>query len=285
MFKLSILNVLDVLERSYMHDYIPGQGGEIMFMGIRGMKPVEQTSFSGVFQCDYAEPDGVHYNCTILQILKKQGTLVLKPFIATTLPGDPVTESMKGKGGVARLLPGAYKYKRGLHKGHEAWVQDSEVALLRDVDADEKFEFDSDKLDIGYFGINIHAGGPGSIGQWSAGCQVIRGYAGDKNNEYLSWQSPEWSYFHNVGYSAINSYVNYVLVPADWFESLPWFLTIGSRGSAVKRLQLLLKLPKPDGQFGMVTLRALLKYQAAMNGPKNATGIVRVLNETGTFLI
>jgi hypothetical protein len=68
--------------------------------------------------------------------------------------------------GVAVLLPGVWRYKKGKHKitsptGYPAFVQAAVVTVARDQSG----------LDTGWFGINIHRGGANTTS--SLGCQTI----------------------------------------------------------------------------------------------------------------
>lgn len=91
--------------------------------------------------------------------------------------------------GVAILYPGQYRgaYKIGLHGSskYEALVQSAPLKVYRDTDLDSLLDFDPSTVQTGNFGINIHASSTtpytgtdsdktsGSIGAYSAGCQVF----------------------------------------------------------------------------------------------------------------
>ena len=67
----------------------------------------------------------------------------------------------------AVLKPGVWKYKLGLHglrrrNPYRALVQAAPVTVVRD-----------DKEETGWFGINVHRGGPATRGPGSEGCSVL----------------------------------------------------------------------------------------------------------------
>jgi lysozyme len=70
--------------------------------------------------------------------------------------------------GYASLKPGVWRYKLGLHgvrrgNPYKALVQAGPVTVLRDGGDEE----------TGYFGINVHRGGPVTRGPGSEGCTVL----------------------------------------------------------------------------------------------------------------
>ena len=97
----------------------------------------------------------------------------------TTDPGiTHTTQRLLTPKGVARLVPGQYRgaYQIGLHQGkYEALVQRGPVQVFRDANKDMKF--DTQVIDEGLFGINIHRSSPTGVSTlvdgWSAGCQVF----------------------------------------------------------------------------------------------------------------
>jgi len=97
----------------------------------------------------------------------------------TTDPGiTHTTQRLLTPKGVARLVPGQYRgaYQIGLHQGkYEALVQRGPVKVFRDANKDMKF--DTQVIDEGLFGINIHRSSPTGVSTlvdgWSAGCQVF----------------------------------------------------------------------------------------------------------------
>lgn len=92
----------------------------------------------------------------------------------------------KGKGtgaakGMATLKPGVWLYKKGLHRGYQAFVQAAKVVVVRDG-------HDGDYEDEGYFGINIHRGGLTTT--QSLGCQTT--------------PSTQWDSFKGLGYGELD---------------------------------------------------------------------------------
>ena len=81
--------------------------------------------------------------------------------------------------GTAILVPNQYRsvYKRDLHQGkYEALCQrGGNVQVYRDADGDRRHNISEDRIDTGFFGINIHKAGRASVqvDKWSAGCQVF----------------------------------------------------------------------------------------------------------------
>lgn len=103
---------------------------------------------------------------------------------ATTDPGLWSLQNPMNVNGTAILVPGQYKYARGVHFGsreaYEAMVQAGPVRVWRDPDCDETLDFqDSGSFDDeDYLGINIHRAASWfkseTVGGWSAGCQVMQ---------------------------------------------------------------------------------------------------------------
>ena len=104
-------------------------------------------------------------------------------YVCTTDPGDDWMENpWIEKKGCAVLKPGQYRgsHKLRLHSGkYLALGQKKDVAVYRDNNRDDKYDFDESSVDTGVFGINIHRAtaleGKTStyVNKWSAGCQVI----------------------------------------------------------------------------------------------------------------
>jgi hypothetical protein len=112
---------------------------------------------------------------------------VIHSWSATTDAGTYWLKNPMNIKGTALLVPNQYRncWQIGLHKGtHAALVQKAEVSVYRDNDKDFILDFDSAKIDIGMFGINIHSVAPLKEAKvndkWSAGCQV---FANDKDHK------------------------------------------------------------------------------------------------------
>jgi hypothetical protein len=99
-------------------------------------------------------------------ILISSGGDVHATFNASVDP-DRYGKNPKIKKPYAVLKPGVWKYKLGLHgirrgNPYRALVQAAPVTVLRD-----------DKEETGWFGINVHRGGPATRGPGSEGCSVL----------------------------------------------------------------------------------------------------------------
>ena len=104
-------------------------------------------------------------------------------FQGTTDPGRYWTENggyNPDKQGVAHLCYGYHKnaYMIGKHGDYDALVQwGAPVKIWRDKNRNHKHD-EGDIITSGYFGINIHMADKNyiaqTVGQWSAGCQVIQ---------------------------------------------------------------------------------------------------------------
>lgn len=99
---------------------------------------------------------------------------------ATTDPGLYWLNKPLNVEGAAILAEGQYKncYRLGMHRQkYLALVQSGPVKVIRDYNRDSKLDFNSDKIQEGLFGINIHKasneGVSSKVDKWSAGCQVF----------------------------------------------------------------------------------------------------------------
>lgn len=116
---------------------------------------------------------------------------VIKQWPITTMPGSTLLRRPQNNKGTAILVPGQYKgiYKLDLHAGkYLALCQRlGDVSVYRDNDKDDMFDLDSETIDSGKFGINIHRAGVNSteVNGWSAGCQVFKRYNDYKDFLYL----------------------------------------------------------------------------------------------------
>ena len=99
----------------------------------------------------------------------------------TTDPGLYWIDHPMNTDGTAVLVPGQYKgvYKIDKHAGkYEALCQrGGKVKVYRDGNKDDTYDFDSDTITEGYYGINIHRSSAYKTGtyvnKYSAGCQVF----------------------------------------------------------------------------------------------------------------
>lgn len=99
---------------------------------------------------------------------------------ATTDPGLYWLLHPMNVEGTAILVEGQYRgaYKLGLHRGtYQALVQSKPLKVIRDFDRDNVLEFESNNIEEGFFGINIHRASSShtstQVDKWSAGCQVF----------------------------------------------------------------------------------------------------------------
>lgn len=145
--------------------------GELNIVAIRGMRP------SGV-PCENKP------NCfdDILILFKfvNDCPVLIDLWVCTTEPGRHWTVSPMNPGGAARIdCPGQYAgWQVGYHQGkanHLALVQTGGPVKVR-RDRNKDYKQDGDKVDTGYFGVNVHHGwnaAYSNIGRTSAGCVVI----------------------------------------------------------------------------------------------------------------
>lgn len=98
----------------------------------------------------------------------------IKKWKCTNKPGYKYTKELLSNKGVAILKEGQWKYKLGLHKGKEGFVQAEAVIVWRDANKD--YIINKIKTESGWFGINIHRAGKDSINVdgYSAGCTVFK---------------------------------------------------------------------------------------------------------------
>lgn len=173
--------------------------GLLHVMGVRSAAPREKTLL--VEQIN--RPN--YYDDTILLF----GS-ALSLFRATVDPGSTYTKKPLNPGGAAHLINGAYRYKLGLHKGRSALVQAGPVRIWRDADRDHERDANEKAEEVGYFGINIHAGSGQIVGAASAGCQVIGG----------GWSGEPWQRFMRFISDSRQTSFRYYLVDGSAFWGL-----------------------------------------------------------------
>lgn len=108
----------------------------------------------------------------------------------TTEPGDYyMRKQLLNKNGTAILAPGQYKgcWQLGLHQGkYKALCQRKPVKVYRDNNRNKKYDYNSETIEYGIFGINIHRSSETivnkTIDKYSAGCQVF-----NNNNDFKSF--------------------------------------------------------------------------------------------------
>ncbi len=111
---------------------------------------------------------------------KDRGEWIHRCYTATTDPGTHWLRTLLNPRGTAILVPGQYRgaYQVGKHQGrYEALVQRKHVKVYRDGDRDMEYDTNSQSIQEGLFGINIHRASSSTVSnlidKWSAGCQVI----------------------------------------------------------------------------------------------------------------
>ena len=143
-------------------------------------------------------------------------------FDCTTDPGTHWTENPMLEKGVAILVPGQYpkSHKIRKHQGrYEALGQQNPVSVYRDHNRDDVYNLNTENIDTGLFGINIHratkyAGKKSTqVDKWSAGCQVIA-----SNDDWTKFMKicrkarDMWS--NNFTYTLLNSKE----IPTSWLS-------------------------------------------------------------------
>lgn len=113
----------------------------------------------------------------IVEYTNNNDEIITKYYKATTDPGIKSRLEPINIKGCAILVEGQYIdcWKQGLHKGKKGLIQCKNVKVYRDNSKDEILELNSNTIDTGLFGINIHRAGGSSVlvDGWSAGCQVF----------------------------------------------------------------------------------------------------------------
>lgn len=198
-----------------------------------------------------APTDNENWRCRIMLM---SGMNVKKVYEATTVPGKPyVQRGLSGRGG-AQLIPGAYQYRAGLHKGTPAYVENQKLALFRNANKDWMFNPMLDPLEVSSPGIHLHYGGGSQIKNWSAGCQVVN----------VKKDSADYKTFYTW-----TTKLKYILAPFSLLErgSLDKrfrCLMLGSEGSLVGLAQKALKAPITE-VYGLDFLKYVQAYQRHNN--------------------
>jgi len=153
----------------------------------KGYKYFENGDFNlniiGIRNSATADQVTNKFDDTITLSYKDNGEWKYLEFDCTTDPGkfymeDPIVDEK----GTAVLKPGQYRgsHKLRLHQGkYLALGQCKPVTVYRDNNRDDVYNLNTENLDTGLFGINIHraTARPGKkstqVDKWSAGCQVI----------------------------------------------------------------------------------------------------------------
>ena len=123
-----------------------------------------------------------HYDDHITISYKINGDWHFHCWNATTDPGQYWIDNPSNTKGCAILVPGQYRnvYKIDKHNGkYEALCQrNGVVKVYRDGNQDAVYDYVTNSIDKGYFGINIHRSSAYKVGnyinRYSAGCQVFQ---------------------------------------------------------------------------------------------------------------
>jgi hypothetical protein len=144
---------------------VPAPGSTYLF-GIRGARPV------GVNEVEVhdALPGSNRYDDTL-----GVGGAAWLLVPGTTDPGKHYIQAPMNARGAAFLVPGVYRYRKGLHKGKHAFVQAGSVWVRRDRDRDGRPEMSDGPRERLAASLNIHRMGSGRlpVEVWSAGCQGV----------------------------------------------------------------------------------------------------------------
>lgn len=121
------------------------------------------------------------FNDALVCLYKENGIWKREIWECTTDPGLKSLKNFSNIKGCAILAPNQYKsaYQIGYHKGqYEALVQKGSVQVYRDNNKDNILDFNSNTIEKGIFGINIHRSNPDTestiVDGWSAGCTVFK---------------------------------------------------------------------------------------------------------------
>ena len=134
---------------------------------------------------DSASRDPTEFDDTLVVIYKNSDEKwEVLTYEITTEPGPSILRKPINPEGTAILMPGQYRgvYKVGLHGGsyrHTALVQrNGPVKVYRDTNKNTAIELETDSIQEGMFGINIHRHAQSNEKEYvrgsSAGCQVFK---------------------------------------------------------------------------------------------------------------
>lgn len=159
----------ELLKQVQKFGYRIFDGGYAYNLNIIGIRANQNgNSFNDFLCCAYRE--------------EEDGPWTVKYWAATTDPGEFCLKNPEVYGteaGTAIVVPGQYRsaYKLDLHAGkYEALCQrNGKIQVYRDGNRDNILDMDTDTIQEGFFGCNIHKAGANStqVDKWSAGCQVF----------------------------------------------------------------------------------------------------------------
>ena len=264
-----------------------------VFFGLRGCLPVTDSEhpFAKAHRVKVEAVDYLHPRCTIGQWRPDLGFAL---FPGSTVPHRKhvAASRIAGGAGANQLMTGCYTdYRKGVHKagtatGHQAFCQNNNLPVQRTTD-DLDFDAD-DRVDFEQPFDNLHAAWSPDVDHDSfagAGGQVVLGFPQCAQRQNHPDTGP-WKAFKENAYAIAQNSFFYVLLTGREAERvalartpLPALLRYGSRGPLVTRVQHALKDQgfyegELDEDFGIRTLRAVLKFQTVEFGPAADDGIV-----------
>ena len=264
-----------------------------VFFALRGCLPLNDNnpSFARAHQVKVESIDYLHPRCTLDQWQPELGFAL---FPGSTVPHRKHVSSSRplGGSGTNQLMTGCYAdYRKGKHRagsdsGHDAFRQDNKLPIQRssddlDFDTDDRVEFEQ-PFD------NLHAAwnhGVDHESYASAGCQVVVGFPQCRKRDNRPDTGP-WRIFKDNAYGLSQNSFPYVLLTGHEAQRvghgtrpLPPRLHFGSKGPLVTMVQRALKAEgfyegEIDDDFGIRTLRAVLRFQTTEFGPNGDDGIV-----------
>jgi hypothetical protein len=265
---------------------------EMIFIGLRGavVSDPNDNTFKQQPMLNVTDIDYIHPRCTIMQW--RPASRDIATFPASTVPNQiNIQKSLDGGEKANCLVTGFFKdYRKGIHKdgkptGHPAFRQNAPRPIQRtrddiDFDRDDRIEYENPND-------NIHCGWFQSLSSSnfaSAGCQVIMGFPKCERPGRDKNVGP-WKVFHDNAYRIGQDSFPYALVNGQEAFGLTNNgaktpkLRFGSSGPKVEALQLALKGQnfydgRIDGDFGEITMTAVIRFQQQRFGNDDADGIV-----------
>lgn len=273
---------------------VPNKG--LVFFGIRGL--AAESPFSNGFaqsqSGNFADIDYKRMRCTLGQWKVETGEIALFP--GSTVPSLPNIANARAKGGTGTnlLMFGRYEHERGMHKlgkrsGHRAFRQAIFFPVWRtadntDFDLKDKLDFGSSPGDFVFDNIHCAYDENPEHGYSSAGCQVVCGapMSPARNN---APETGPWKTFIDNGYAGSQKRFVYLLFGAEELSSvdkgggaLKQVVRYGSSGPLARQVQDALISRgllegSSDGEFGRLSLMALVAFQRKEFGSAAADGV------------
>ena len=166
-YKYNLQNIYDVIQEKNYRWFNSGDY-DVNIIGIRNSDTEGRVTnhYDDHITISYKLGEDWHFHC----------------WNATTDPGTYWLDNPSNRDGTAILVPNQYFgiYKIDKHNG-KYWAvcqRHGKVAVYRDGNKDDIYDYDEDSISEGYFGINIHRSSAYKIGtyinKYSAGCQVFQ---------------------------------------------------------------------------------------------------------------